>query len=137
MCRFVPESPRWLMRKNRIDEAYQVVQKMARLNGRNPAVVSRAELQQVADREMKSQHETGDENDNVRPSRVTYLDLIRNPELRMTSIYLMFIWFTWATTYFGISYNIRNMAGDPYWNVFFLGLTDALGYPAGLLFANR
>jgi hypothetical protein len=46
-------------------------------------------------------------------------------------------WFTNALTYYGVSFNMKNVDGNPYLNVFLLG---ALDYPAelsGLYFSNR
>jgi len=49
----------------------------------------------------------------------------------------MGIWFSWAVVYYGLSFNIKNLRGDPYLNMFLMGLSDAVGYPAALLINNR
>ncbi|CAG7729670.1 unnamed protein product [Allacma fusca] len=132
---FVPESPRWLLRNNKVAEALRVTDTIARLNGKPPGTVQLATLKYIAKNEIKMQESPGSENGKVKT--VSYLDMLRNRDLRFTTICLMTLWFSWSFTYFGISYNIRNMSGDPYLNVMFLGLTDVIGYPAGLLICNR
>jgi len=47
------------------------------------------------------------------------------------------IWLTYATVYYGLNYNVKNMSGNLYLNMFLMGLSDAIGYPLALLFNNR
>jgi hypothetical protein len=70
-------------------------------------------------------------------SRISYLDFFRDPELRKKTILLMGIWFSWSIVYFGLSYNAKNLRGDPCLNVAYMGFSDALGYPAALLINNK
>ncbi|CAG7826474.1 unnamed protein product, partial [Allacma fusca] len=38
--------------------------------------------------------------------------------------------------YYGIGYYIKNLAGNPYLNMVYMGLTDATGYPTSFFFNN-
>lgn len=46
-------------------------------------------------------------------------------------------WFANALTYYGISFNMKNMSGDPYLNVFLLGVLDSPAELSGMYFSNR
>ena len=43
-CRFLPESPRWLLLKKRYKQAHKVVHKMARVNGRDLSHLNIADI---------------------------------------------------------------------------------------------
>ena len=70
-------------------------------------------------------------------TRFSYLDFFYDREFQTKTLFLMGIWFSWACVYFGISYNMKNMKGNPYMNVVYLGLADAVGYPCAIFMNNR
>lgn len=65
------------------------------------------------------------------------LIITRTLNLQVISIYNMAIWFAWSLTYYGISFNIKNLEGNIYLNVFYMGLVNALGQRGALLINNR
>ena len=95
--------------------------------GKSSAVITRHMLEEVA-KEEAGQGEK---------SRFTYMDFFYDGEFQKKTLFLMGIWFSWACVYFGISYNIKNMKGNPYMNVVYLGLADAVGYPCAIFMNNR
>jgi hypothetical protein len=104
---------------------------MAKMNGR-PGV-SLEILRSIASQEAQA-------NPDGTPKEVkrfSYLDFFRDKSLRKPTICLMMIWFSWSLTSFGIGYNLKNMSGDLYLNMVYLGLSDALSYPSPLLTNNR
>lgn len=126
---FIPESPRYLLRHGRVEEAFQVVRTIQKVNfGRNSShvIISYQTLEDISKAETVSSK-----------GRFSYLDFFRDSQLRRKTLLLMGIWFSWAIVYFGISYNIKNLRGDIYLNVGLMGLSDALGYPAALLINNK
>jgi OCT family organic cation transporter-like MFS transporter 4/5 len=125
--RFIPESPRWLLRNQRIEEATQVLRKISKTNGVKTLSLTSETLKAVADQECSGSSQT----------RFSYLSFFREPELRRKSIILMGIWFSWAVVYYGLSFNVKNLSGNPYLNMFLMGVSDAVGYPAALLLNNR
>jgi OCT family organic cation transporter-like MFS transporter 4/5 len=52
-------------------------------------------------------------------------------------IVFFFAWFANAVVYYGISFNMKNMSGNPYVNVFLLGLLDLPAELSGIYFSNR
>lgn len=131
--RFIPESPRYLLRQGRVEEAVQVVRKIQSVNhGRNHHhdLITFQTLDAIS-REEAALSGSGSNG------RFSYVDFFRDAQLRRKTLLLMGIWFSWSIVYFGISYNIKNLRGDAYLNVALMGLSDALGYPAALLINNK
>jgi len=95
---------------------------MAKLNSRPP--VGLEVVKKICEKESLSANTK---------ARFSFLDFVRDKTLRKTSIYNMAIWFAWSLTYYGISFNIKNVKGDIYFNVFLMGLVNALGQRAALL----
>lgn len=97
---------------------------MAKING-HTAIDSNI-LKEIASKEGK-----------VQTAKASYLDLLRRKELRQVTVCLCSIWFAWGLVYFGIYFNIKNVPGNLYLSVFYMGLADAIGFPSTLLILNR
>ncbi|CAG7821166.1 unnamed protein product [Allacma fusca] len=123
---FVPESPRWLLRNQKFEKCHTVLKYIARVNGKAP--ISMETLKFIAEKERPAS-----DNDDGKVERFSYFIFCRDKNLRKTTLYLQGIWFMWALVYFGISYNIKNLAGNPYLNVILMGGVDAIGYPTSFL----
>lgn len=126
--RFIPESPRWLIRNQKVAEAHKVLGYMAKLNGRPNIEIET--LQQISDKEASA---AGGEA----VKRFGYIDFFRDESLRYGTILQITIMAASAITYYGISFNVKNMTGSPYLIVMLLGLSDSIGYPSALLICNR
>ena len=124
------ESPRWLLHNNKVKKCHTVVKRMADLNGCAP--VREDQLQRIADAEKSTREEGADGQ-----ARFSYLEFWRDKGLRKTTLCLMAIWFAWGLVYYGMCYNIKNLKGENYLNVIYIGLTDVLGFPSSLLISNR
>ncbi|KAM7426949.1 hypothetical protein ABFA07_021830 [Porites harrisoni] len=116
----IPESPRWLIAKNRLKEAHELLMKYARKNRVNVD----SEHLHHAIQEFKKE-----EDKNRNQFRKTYgiLDMFRTPKLRKRTVICGFNWFANGLVYFGISLNVGNLAGDMYLNFFFLSIVEIPG----------
>uniref|UniRef100_A0A3Q0SJX7 Major facilitator superfamily (MFS) profile domain-containing protein n=1 Tax=Amphilophus citrinellus TaxID=61819 RepID=A0A3Q0SJX7_AMPCI len=123
----IPESPRWLLQKGRVEEAELVIHKAAQWN-RVPApeVIFRAgeclELMQNKDEEEQT---------------YTYMDLIRTHNIRNITIFGVFIWMSVTMVYYGLSLNSSNLNGNVYLNCFISAAIDIVVYVATWLLINR
>ncbi|XP_067838651.1 solute carrier family 22 member 4-like isoform X3 [Heptranchias perlo] len=114
---FIPESPRWLLSQGRVEEAEVIVQAAAKRNGiKHTAVI----FENRSDQECMLP--TGDKHAH------TYLDLVRTSNLRNITIIAMFVWIISSVGYFGLSFSIPNMHGDPYINCFISAATEIVSY---------
>ncbi|PFX17296.1 organic cation transporter protein-like [Stylophora pistillata] len=116
----IPESPRWLIAKDRLDEAHELLMKYAKKNG---VTVESTQLKHVI-QEFKKE-----EDRNWKESKKTYgiLDMVRTPKLRKRTLICGFNWFVNALVYFGINLNVGNLAGDMYLNFFILCIVEIPG----------
>jgi OCT family organic cation transporter-like MFS transporter 4/5 len=83
----VPESPRWLLAKKRVAEAFEIIEKIARTNGTELSQNTRAQFEQ----EMKKD-ESKTNLDELNDS-ATYRDLLKSKTMMLRSLILFFIWY--------------------------------------------
>ncbi|XP_003395159.1 organic cation transporter 1 isoform X4 [Bombus terrestris] len=134
----IPESPRWLLSKNRIDEAEVIVQRMAKINGRTvPNNFLRKMEMEILRRQGVSCNGTNSgENPEPNPETevrspppaATPMDLIRNPNIRKKFFILAFDWVANAVVYNGLSYNATNLGVSDYLAFFIGGLVEIPSY---------
>ncbi|KAB5565430.1 hypothetical protein PHYPO_G00241410 [Pangasianodon hypophthalmus] len=113
---FIPESPRWLLSKGRVQEAEDIIRAAARQNGITPPEVIFKDSQLII-----SESESSDVS-------YTYMDLIRTPKMRSVTLLNSVVWFTITISYFGLCLSTPNMNGDPYLNCLFSALTEVAAY---------
>ncbi|XP_065682957.1 synaptic vesicle 2-related protein isoform X2 [Hydra vulgaris] len=80
---WMPESPRYLLISNRYEELFEMLQKMAKMNGKTLPPGSLAKVEY-----------------NVNQGKIFELFL---PKWRWTTVNLMFIWFVLSFSYYGIA----------------------------------
>ncbi|XP_046616201.1 uncharacterized protein LOC124303246 [Neodiprion virginianus] len=117
---YIPESARWLITKGRLDEAKKIL--------REASVENKVELTRDAlDNLLKTDNEI---SETRIIEKTSIYDLLRYPIIRKRSLILFFVWFVNNATYYGLSWNAANLAGDVYVNS---GIAAAVELPA-LLF---
>lgn len=125
--RFLPESPRWLLKNGQIPEAVTVFRQIAKIN--------RHEDWKLSEENFISESK----NNSASPpaGSMSYVEFFKNAAMRRTTLCLVAVWCTWVIMYFGISFNFKNIGGDAYLNIVFLGLCDTLAYPIAYLIGLR
>ncbi|XP_043271399.1 organic cation transporter 1-like [Venturia canescens] len=133
----IPESPRWLLSKNRIDEAEVIVQHMARVNGRTVPTnfLRKMEMEILKKQGISCNCRNSSElsvdlenEDRPPPPSATPMDLIRNPNIRKKFFILAFDWVANAVVYNGLSYNTTNLGVSDYLAFFIGGIVEIPSY---------
>ncbi|KAK7476535.1 hypothetical protein BaRGS_00032215 [Batillaria attramentaria] len=110
VLRFLPESMRWLSVKGHVSKAQRVLNKMARLNGRQaPDAADLKDLHQSEEREQK---------------KITYFHIFSTWRIAKISLLMAFSSFSCALTYYGITFGIKSLSGDFYLNFFLMSLLE-------------
>ncbi|XP_011698234.1 PREDICTED: organic cation transporter 1-like [Wasmannia auropunctata] len=129
----IPESPRWLLSKNRIDEAEAIVQQMAKVNGKTvpPNFLRKMEIEILKRQGIscngRNSNDVEGENRTPPPS-ATPMDLITNPNIRKKFFILAFDWVANAVVYNGLSYNTTNLGVSDYLAFFIGGIVEIPSY---------
>ncbi|XP_067844458.1 solute carrier family 22 member 2-like isoform X2 [Heptranchias perlo] len=111
----IPESPRWMLSQNKSAEAMNVIQKMAKRNGKSLS--------------KKFETITVEEcNDHL--GHPSFVDLVRTPQIRKHTLILMFNWFATALVYQGLVMRLGTLGGNIYLDFFISG---AVEIPAAIL----
>ncbi|XP_029687388.1 solute carrier family 22 member 5-like [Takifugu rubripes] len=125
-CWVIPESPRWLLNKGRVDEAELVIRNAAKRNKvPAPEVIFRpAERCQT---ERKS--------DDKRT--YNFIDLVSTTNIRNTTIFCCSIWMCITFVFYGLSLNTSNLNGNIYLNCFISAAIDSFAYVAIWVLVDR
>ncbi|XP_066571423.1 organic cation transporter protein-like [Amia ocellicauda] len=124
-CWFLPESARWLILRDREEEAKVIIRKAARINQRPLP----ANFILTASTDSKAWR--------LDQRKYTATDLLRTPILRRNTLILCYNWFSVCCSYYGLVYNIQNLSGDPYVNFLLIGLAEVPAHIGLLLILDR
>ncbi|XP_043552226.1 solute carrier family 22 member 2-like isoform X2 [Chiloscyllium plagiosum] len=109
----IPESPRWMLSQKKNTEAVNVIQQMAKRNGKSFSKKI----------EIVEEHS----EDFNRPS---FVELVRTPQMRKHTFILTFNWFAITLVYQGLIMRLGTLGGNIYLDFFISG---AVEIPAAIL----
>ncbi|KAM4605006.1 organic cation/carnitine transporter 2-like [Polymixia lowei] len=124
----IPESPRWLVLKGRMEEAETVIRKAAKLN-RVPA----PEVIFKASDCVELMQNKGDEEQKT----YSYMDLIRTTNLRNITVINICLWAACSMIFYGLSISTSNMNGNVFLNHLISAGMEVLAYVATWILASR
>ncbi|XP_070558287.1 organic cation transporter protein-like [Ptychodera flava] len=114
------ETPMWLMRKHRYDDAKKVLKKFAKVN---KTTLPDDIFEQDKEAFLKSKEKVI----QVKPRRYTVLDLFKSPRLRRNTLLMCFNWFSCSFLYYGISLNTDQLGSNPYMTFTLAGFVEIPG----------
>uniref|UniRef100_UPI0037E94278 solute carrier family 22 member 4-like n=1 Tax=Semicossyphus pulcher TaxID=241346 RepID=UPI0037E94278 len=119
----IPESPRWLVSRGRLQEAELVL--------RSAALENRVEAPQVIFLSAKVEKAESQVAESL-----SFFDLLRTTNIRHITLKLWLIWFSVSVSYFGLSFNLSSLYGSPFLNYFLLSVVELPAYLASCLAAR-
>lgn len=123
---FIPESARWLLSKNRKDEAMEIIKAVAK---ENKATVPEEVLDSI-----RNEQKVEKNPDEPEPSLI---DMFRYPNLRKKTLLIFLAWIVNSATYYGLSWNTSNLGGNDLLNFVISGAVEFPAYTFLLFTLNR
>uniref|UniRef100_A0A182J645 Major facilitator superfamily (MFS) profile domain-containing protein n=1 Tax=Anopheles atroparvus TaxID=41427 RepID=A0A182J645_ANOAO len=117
------ESVRWLLTKGRQSTAVNILQRVAKINGRPP--ISQATLDEFCHHQRAKLERERNSGSTGKQSFVQLLgQTCKNRRLLLRVANCSFSWFTNAMVYYGLTLNSVTLAGDKYSNFIFVTLVE-------------
>lgn len=128
MCYYwiIPESSRWLLSKNRKEEAMVIINAVIK---ENKSTVPEEVLDSIRNEQKDDKNESDRE--------ASLVDLFRHPNLRMKTLIIFFSWFVNSCAYYGLSWNTSNLGGNDIMNFVISGAVEFPAYFFLLYTLNR
>ncbi|KAF7704869.1 solute carrier family 22 member 7-like [Silurus meridionalis] len=111
--RWVPESARWLIANGNVEKALFYLNKCAVMNKRTKAANSFLKPEVLSSIVSEGENRT-----------YTYLDLMKTPNIRRLALLTGICWYGVASSYYGISFNIKGFGLNLYLNQFLYGTVE-------------
>ncbi|XP_078577086.1 organic cation transporter protein-like [Branchiostoma floridae x Branchiostoma japonicum] len=123
----VPESPRWLISRNRHKEAAAILRKGAEI-----AKVT------IPDEVFHDAIPLTHDHEKAQKKKVyTFIDLFRTPNLRKWTLNIFYNWIVNTLVYYGISLNLSALSGNIYLNFAISGLVEIPANLIAILLLNK
>ncbi|XP_059217869.1 organic cation transporter protein isoform X2 [Stomoxys calcitrans] len=135
----VPESPRWLLAKGRLDELFPIVERAARFNGITLPANYRKSLEAVVPPSIKASQTSATleadvcssiENSNLKrdelDANASPLVVVFSRTYVRTTCLTLVIWLCLIIIYFGLTLHLSNLGGNIYLNTAIAGIVEAI-----------
>jgi len=122
----IPESPRWLVSKNRIKEALDILKSAAVANGNT--IPSDEEMTE----QLKGLYVPEDTvaavsaGEKLKEAFSEVTMLVATPQMRKRTALVYFSWLVVAMVYYGLSFNTKNIGADIYVSNFISGFVECV-----------
>ncbi|XP_050397954.2 solute carrier family 22 member 21 [Patella vulgata] len=124
----IPESVRWLAVKGQIKEAEDIVEMVAKMNGRVKPSNTKELIMKIT-KEEEAQKKGG--------KTYSYLDIYRGAKIAKHTISLHIVWWCLAASYYGFSFGVGKFSGNYYLNQFLMNILEFPICIPAIYFMNR